>query len=119
MQMGALVLVVDDDADIRRVLHLILEFAGYTAVLASNGVEAIERVTEQTPALVLLDLNMPMVSGWDVHDELRRRRLGIPVVFMTAAESAWVQAEQHGAQGALPKPFDIDDVLSTVARFVA
>jgi CheY-like chemotaxis protein len=117
--MGALVLVVDDDADIRHVLQLTLEDAGYTAVLAGNGAEALARVTEQVPSLVLLDLNMPVMSGWDFHNELRGRRLAIPVVYMTAAEYAWVQAEQHDAQGALPKPFDVDDVLSTVARFAA
>jgi CheY-like chemotaxis protein len=117
--MGAQVLVVDDDAGTRQLLQFMLEDAGYTAVLAGNGAEALARVMEQAPALVLLDLHMPVMSGWAFHDELRGRRLDIPVVYMTAAEYDWAQAEQHGARAALPKPFDVDDVLSTVARFAA
>ena len=71
---------------------------------------------KQAPALILLDLNMPVMSGWELHEELRSRQISVPVVYMTAAQRARSEAESHGAQGYLAKPFDLTDVLDAIER---
>jgi len=113
------VLVVDDDEDIRTILRLLLEGEGYCVALAANGREALDRVAERPPRLVLLDLHMPEMSGWEAHQRLREQRAAIPVVFMTAGEHARREADRHGADGFLAKPFELADVLRTIERFVA
>ena len=117
--MPGLILVVDDDPDIRTLVHMVLEEEGYDVMAAGNGREALTRVQQQEPALILLDLNMPIMSGWELHDELRSRQIGVPVVYMTAAQRARAEAESHGAQGFLAKPFGLNELLETVGRFVA
>jgi two-component system response regulator MprA len=117
--MGRLILVVDDDENIRNLLQLLLEDEGFSVVLARNGREALDRVAEKRPRLVLLDLQMPEMSGWEAHERLRADCRNLPVVFMTAGEHARREAARHGADGYLAKPFEIDDVLRTVEQFVA
>src|SRR5712692_943826 len=117
--MAKRVLVVDDDEGIRDLLRLLLEEEGFCVALARNGREALDRVAEKPPLLVLLDLQMPEMSGWEAHQRLRAEHAGLPVVVMTAGEHARREADQHGADGFLAKPFELADVLNTVARFVA
>jgi len=117
--MPALILVVDDDPDIRALVHMILEEEGYVVMAAGDGREALAQVQQQQPSLILLDLNMPVMSGWELHDELRSREIGVPVVYMTAAQRARAEAELHGAQGFLAKPFGLHELLQTVEQFVA
>ncbi len=110
-----LVLVVDDDPDLRELMKLLLEGAGYVVQTASDGRDALERVSLKLPALVLLDMKMPGMNGWQFAEELRRayaRR--VPIVVVTAAEDARKTAEEIGAEGYLGKPFDLDDVLALV-----
>jgi CheY-like chemotaxis protein len=114
-----LILVVDDDPDIRTFVHMILEEEGYAVQGAGDGREALARVQQQRPSLILLDLNMPVMSGWELHEELRTHQVGVPVVYMSAAQRACGEAEQHGAQGYLAKPFGLGELLNTVERFVA
>lgn len=117
--MPGLILVVDDDPDIRTLVHMVLEEEGYDVMAAGDGREALTRVQQRQPALILLDLNMPVMSGWELHEELRSRQIGVPVVYMTAAQRARSEAESHGAQGYLAKPFGLNELLATVERFVA
>jgi CheY-like chemotaxis protein len=114
---AAYVLIVDDDADIRMVVTAALEDEGYRVGTAANGQQALDRVAEQHPDLVLLDLTMPVMNGWECHSRLRELAPDVPVVFMTAAFRAKVEAESHGAAGHLSKPFEIDDLVATVERF--
>lgn len=111
------VLVVDDDPGIRGTIRAILDEEGYTVATASNGCEALVRIAEQRPALVLLDLQMPVMNGWEVLTRVRESGLNIPVVFMTAGLRAHAEAARHHADGALPKPFDLDELLQLVERF--
>jgi len=87
---GGYVLVVDDNPDDRKLLRRILERAQYHVVGASGGAEAIDRITEELPSLVVLDLMMPDVDGFAVLEHLKRDRAtrGIPVVVVTAKELA-------------------------------
>jgi two-component system OmpR family response regulator len=65
----------------------------------------------------LLDLNMPVLDGWQTHARLQNRSPHIPVVFMTAGNVARIEAERYHADGFLPKPFDIDRLLSLIESF--
>ncbi len=82
--MTGTVLVVDDDADIRATLAQILREEGFLVREASNGLEALERVAEEEPDLVVLDLLMPILSGWPVLETLRASRKDLPVVILSA-----------------------------------
>jgi CheY-like chemotaxis protein len=78
------VLVVDDDDDIRLTLVQILREEGFRACEARNGLEALERILEEEPDLVLLDLLMPVLDGWQVLETLRNARPNLPVVVLSA-----------------------------------
>lgn len=124
------VLVVDDDEPIRRLVAMALLDDGYEVLSASNGAIALEHAREHAPDVVLLDMNMPIMDGWEffkrfreLHDELQRERPGKalrrpPVIVMTAAASAQARAEQLGAEAWLGKPFDLDDLADVVQRFL-
>ena len=111
------VLVVDDDPAIREILAIALEDEGHEVSTAADGAQALARVDERQPDLVLLDLNMPVLDGWQTQARLRTRTPRIPVVFMTAGTVAKSEADRHQADGFLPKPFDIDRLLSLIDSF--
>jgi len=79
------VLVVDDEADARAYMSAILEDEGYKVVTAADGQEALERLEESKPALISLDLVMPKLSGYKLHQKLKTKRewRGIPVLIVT------------------------------------
>jgi CheY-like chemotaxis protein len=111
------VLVVDDDPSIRRMIMAALRRDGYTCSEAADGKEALEAMRHDRPDVVILDLMMPMVSGWDV---LRERSddadlLSIPVIVVSANRSAELAtAMDKGICAFLPKPFDITALSSLV-----
>ncbi|HET6610771.1 MAG TPA: response regulator [Kofleriaceae bacterium] len=114
------VLIVDDDAAIREVLSLILTAEGYRVEAAKSGIEALSHLTGgHRPCLMLLDLRMPEMDGW----ELRRAQLevpewaSIPVVVLSGDRDAREVAEAMNAQGYLLKPVELDDVLSIVRQY--
>jgi two-component system chemotaxis response regulator CheY len=114
-----LVLVVDDDADIREAITDLLEVNGYRVAVARNGAEGLERVSEARPDAILLDLAMPVMGGAQFAEELRRRGgSDIPVV-VVSAEGNPKRAAQMGAQAYLAKPFDIEDLLMQVASITS
>jgi CheY-like chemotaxis protein len=113
-----LILVVDDDPGIVGFLELALTDEGYRVRAAVNGSEALVRVSEGRPDLILLDMNMPGMDGWEFCSELRGRGpdfSSIPIVVMTAARDASVRSREVGAQGFLGKPFDLDQLFRTIA----
>jgi CheY-like chemotaxis protein len=112
------VLVVDDDPSIRRMMMAALRREGYTFIEAANGKEALDQMRQSPPDVVILDLMMPIVSGWDV----LRERAGdpqlqaIPVIVVSANRTAELaSAIDKGICAFLPKPFDIT-VLSSLVR---
>jgi CheY-like chemotaxis protein/nucleoid-associated protein YgaU len=115
---GGDVLVVDDNADVVEALTLLLQSAGYETRAASDGRQALEAVREKRPALVLLDVLMPVMDGWECA-RLLHERYGrtLPIVIVTAGEHARSRAEEAGADGVLPKPFDVDELLDLVSRY--
>jgi CheY-like chemotaxis protein len=113
------VLIVDDEATIRAVIRDILEAEGFRVAEASDGRDALAVLARRSPAVILLDLQMPRMDGWALYQQLRAEERAIPVVFVTAGAGARVEAEHHGADGYLAKPFDLDALLALVARFTA
>ncbi len=121
--MKAKILVVDDDPDIMTMLHDRLESLGYETVTASDGVRALETLERETPGVMLLDLEMPRLSGLDVLKRLAQSRQAgpdgqdLPIIVMTAhgTIAKAVEAMKEGAYDFLTKPFDVDH-LSIVIR---
>jgi CheY-like chemotaxis protein len=94
--------------------------AGYQVLTAADGQEALELVSRELPAVILLDMRMPRMDGWQFAREFRSRydRLA-PLIVMTAAQDARQRAEEVGAEAYVGKPFDLADLLRVVARFTA
>ncbi len=111
------VLVVDDDLFIRDFIQATLQSEGYGVATAANGQEALQWVRTHQPAVVLLDLSMPVMNGWQFQQQLREQGSPIPVVFMTAGYHAEEEAVRHGAAGHLAKPFELDELLRIVHHF--
>ena len=111
------VLVVDDDTSILDTVAAILSGEGYDVVSAASGQEALEAVARKQPLVILLDMRMPIMDGWAVARALRGQGINVPIVVMTAAESAKRWADEVGAEGYLAKPFGLDELLAAVGRF--
>ena len=112
------VLVVDDDPNIRRMIVAALKRDGYTFCEAPNGKEALELMRQEHPNVVVLDLMMPILSGWDVLQarELEPELKQIPVIVISANRAPEVAtAVDKGICAFLPKPFDIG-ALSALVR---
>jgi CheY-like chemotaxis protein len=115
-----LVLVVDDEPEIRQLVQRTLEAKGYRVETAADGEEAIARAEALAPDLVLLDAMLPKVHGFEACRRLKSsaRTRGIPVVMMTAVYRGWRFAqdarENYGAEDYIEKPFRLDDLLRRV-----
>jgi DNA-binding response OmpR family regulator len=114
------ILTVDDETNIRRLLQVNLQRAGYRVTMASDGVEALESIALERPDLVVLDVMMPRMDGFEV---LRRLRIDaatadLPVIMLTAkAQDADVfRGWQSGADCYLTKPFNPTELLVFVKR---
>jgi len=113
------VLVVEDDAALRELLALILEGEGLGVETASNGKEALDLIAEHPPSLILLDMSMPVMDGWQFCRELDRRTGPRPrIVVVTASTDPAKRADEVHADGWLAKPFDRERLLSLVHRIV-
>jgi CheY-like chemotaxis protein len=114
---SAPILVVEDDPDLLALVEMILSDAGYPVRTAPEGRSALLRVAEEMPALVLLDMRMPVMNGWEFAREFRARYgRAAPIIVVTAAENARDRAEEIGAEGWLAKPFELEDVLRAAER---
>ena len=112
------VLIVDDDSDVRALLHHVLGFAGFVVVEASNGRDALAALIQHRPAVIILDLRMPEMDGWQFREAQRRlpdRELAdVPILVLTGVEHARDLAKNLGAAGIFEKPFDPDRLLAAV-----
>lgn len=116
--MATKVLAVDDDPVIQRLLQVNLEMEGYEVELAGDGEEALAKIRAFGPAIVLLDIMMPKLDGWQVCAAMKEDPAleNIPVVFLSArAQDADVQrGNDLGAAAYITKPFDPIDLLELV-----
>lgn len=116
---GERILVVDDSSQIRATLRrMILEPEGYEVLTAADGREGLDCALREHPDLVLLDVNLPRLSGLQVLEALQRAQYDWPVILMTShgSEEVAVQALRLGVRDYVHKPFDLQDVLARVQR---
>ena len=114
------VLVVEDDEVIRAFVIATLGAEGYPVVGTTNGAEALECVRQYTPRVIVLDLNMPIMDGRAFLAAYRALPgPHAPVILCTATYRCEEVAEQLAADGCLPKPFDLNDLLAEVVRFTS
>ena len=111
------VLVVDDDPDILDALSEILEVEGYEVQRARNGREALQRLEQAPPDLVLLDLMMPVMDGWEFARSLDPDARP-PIIVLSADRNVSVKAQEIGALGWLAKPFELSELLAVVRRAI-
>jgi len=116
------ILVAEDERDIRELIGFTLRFAGYEVVLANNGQEAVEKAPGEQPDLILLDVRMPKMTGYEACRELKNdpQTEGIPVVFLSAKGQEG-EIEEGLASGALEyivKPFAPDDLTRQVEEIL-
>ncbi len=119
----AKILVVDDEEDIVRVVVKIMESRGHIVITASDGPEALDKVTAELPDVVILDLNLPRMDGFEVCKQIKSNEptSHIPVVMMTAAYVRVEDAERGAKLGAdeyVVKPFLREVLVHNVERLI-
>jgi two-component system, chemotaxis family, chemotaxis protein CheY len=117
--MGARILLVDDDPDILSSTQFLIEAEGYEVATAHNGREALACISRTPPDVILLDLMMPVMDGWQFVEELRKGpHAGLPIIVLSASHGLASKARQLGARGHVSKPFDVDDILRKIGPLV-
>ncbi len=116
--MAAKILVVDDDESLRDLLRLHLASAGYTVRIAADGIAAGYEVLHSTPDLIVCDVNMPDMDGFEFVAALKSDTTlpDIPVIFLTSDEEGDHRGKELGAVAFLTKPVRADRLLSLVAQ---
>ena len=116
-----LVLVVDDSITVRRVTQRLLQREGYRVTLAADGLQALERLQQERPAVVLSDIEMPRMDGFDLARNIRadEKLAGLPIVMITSriAEKHREHAKQLGVDHYLGKPYSEEELLRLVRLF--
>jgi CheY-like chemotaxis protein len=110
------ILIVEDEHDIREVLTEILEDEGYTVDSVQNGLEALAFLRKHHPQLILLDLGMPVMTGWEFRDQQQRdpALADIPVIVMSATPHLSQTAAALQAADCLDKPIELNALLEMV-----
>ena len=115
-------LVVDDDEHVREIVRVNLEMEGYTVREAGDGEEGLQVLEESTPDLVLLDVMMPGVDGWEMLRRVQERHgVGtIPVIMFSGKieEPAAEEAARRGAQGFIGKPFNPQELIDQTKQLL-
>jgi chemosensory pili system protein ChpA (sensor histidine kinase/response regulator) len=119
--LAPLVMVVDDSLTVRRVTQRLLERHGYRVLLAKDGLDALEKLADQTPEIVLSDIEMPRMDGFDLVRNLRNdaRWANMPVIMITSriAQKHRDHASQLGVNHYLGKPYSDEELLQLVSRY--
>ena len=115
----ALIMVVDDDASHRTLICDLLEEMNFSTWQAGNGREALDLLDQGSPDAIILDLRMPVMSGWGLLEALKKmpRMKHIPVIIISGYGFEW-EAELVGAAGYISKPVDLEKVRYTVQQIV-
>ncbi|MDD3839039.1 MAG: response regulator transcription factor [Clostridia bacterium] len=110
------ILVVDDDKNLCRILEIYLKKQGYNVTISNNGTDAVINVRNDMPDLVILDIMLPGMNGWDVCREIRLISKEIPIIMLTAKGEKYdkIKGLDIGADYYITKPFDPDEVIAHV-----
>jgi len=114
MELGK-IMVVDDDKNICELLRLYLEKEGYQVVIANDGKEAVELNEKEDPELILLDIMLPQLDGWQVCREIRKKSQ-VPIIMLTAKGEVFdkVLGLELGADDYIVKPFETKEVVARI-----
>jgi excisionase family DNA binding protein len=117
---GPLVLVVDDDAQLREFIRVNLEVEGYAVREAESAEAGLAAIEDQAPDLVLLDVMMPNVNGWEMLQRMQERHGSIPVIMFSGKvdERQLAEAADRGARGFIGKPFDPQQLIERAKQLV-
>ncbi len=119
----AKILIAEDEPDIRELVAFMLRFAGYEVMAASNGEEAVQAATHEVPDLVLMDVRMPRMTGYDACRLMKANPTlrDVPVVFLSAkGQEAEIQSGlEAGAEEYLLKPFSPDELTNRVRTILS
>lgn len=114
------ILVIEDDASIRELIGMALENEGFAYRTAADGQEALTRIEEEQPALLLLDLGLPVADGEAVAAFTQHRYGGaVPIIVVSAVAQMDARTWRIGARAFVHKPFDVDHLIDTVRRVLA
>lgn len=116
------ILIVDDDSDVLFVLKHILNKAGYKVVSATSGGEGLEKVAKESPDLVILDVMMPDMNGWDVCKKIKEDSPDLPVSMCSILRNLHEIEKSFNYAGAdrhITKPISFDNVLDTVSALLS
>ncbi len=114
------ILIIEDDPTMSRALRDNVEFAGYAATTASDGEEGLKLALDRQPDLILLDIMLPKLNGYELCRRLRERGLDVPIIMLTAKgqESDIVLGLNLGADDYVTKPFGIEELLARINAFL-
>ena len=115
------ILVVEDEADLVWVVRFNLELEGYVTYVAANGRAALDLLDEIVPDVILLDLMMPLIDGWAVLEEMRRRGTTSPKIVVVSARTGQLErrrAEELAVDHFVAKPFDMDELLTVIRELL-
>jgi len=113
------VLVVDDEPDTLELVKLVLESGGFEAILANNGIEALDQIAASVPDLVLLDIMMPDMDGWEVFRKIKEKDPRIPIAILTAkAQNIDKLLGLHvlKADDYITKPFGKNELIDKIKK---
>jgi two-component system, OmpR family, alkaline phosphatase synthesis response regulator PhoP len=113
------VLVVDDDTSVRESMQKVLVDAGYEVIVAVDGDEALKRFDVEAIDLLLLDLNLPICSGWDTFERVTTRNPLLPIIIITGQTDQYAMTLAAGAGALLQKPLDAEQLLETMRILLA
>jgi DNA-binding response OmpR family regulator len=110
------VLIVDDDANVRRLLELYLNREGYRVSQAGDGVTALQQIEEKQPDLLILDVMLPEIDGWEICRRIRVRNSDLPIIFLTAKDAPQdrIAGLDMGGDDYVIKPFDPNELTARV-----
>ncbi|MCB9729876.1 MAG: response regulator [Deltaproteobacteria bacterium] len=119
----ARILYVDDDLELTQLVKGYLEQEGYEVLIANDGEEGLGAILTEDPDLVILDVMMPQLNGWEIAKYMRERDVfdGVPILMLTGIGPALneMTAPLYGANAHLDKPFELDDLVEKVGELLA
>ncbi len=114
------VLVIDDDDAICEILREALTDEGYAVATVPHGAAALELVKHHQPAVIILDLRMPIMDGWSFAEQYRRlAKPPASLILLSALKDAEDSAKRMGASAFIQKPFELDEVIAQVERCIS
>ncbi len=114
------VFLIDDDASIRKAISRILNEQGYLVEEYTNGESFLENLREQSPAVILLDMEMPGINGIEIQNRLILRGIKTPIIFVSghSHQQQIVDSMKYGAMDFIFKPFQLDDLLLVISKAI-